>query len=299
MSGKTKAITRADAIQTIKSAILRSRYHAAALANAELLMLYFRIGGYISKNSRKGFWGAGAIGEISRQLQKDLPGLRGFSATNMKYMRLFYEAWAGDIKSSVATDDLGDEIRQLPTAELELLDNCEVNEIRQLQLTNLTDGVLSIILCKSQNPIGSGSTGGSSRVTAASCRRANWRQDAAYPFSTGKNKNGKAVHNTFPTPTGLPHAWLNKPRQPRWGCIITQTGTRGRRLHRQPRAIRGNGFAVLVTSLNGYDAATTLEGVVKRRPCRGGRRAAVRRQAGRLSSPDRRGHSPNLFSASV
>ena len=81
-------------VQAIKTAILKSRYVAARLANAEMLKLYFAIGGYVSRNSREGRWGTGAIDEISRLLQKELPGLRGFSATNMRYMRIFYEAWA-------------------------------------------------------------------------------------------------------------------------------------------------------------------------------------------------------------
>ena len=82
-----------DAIQAIKSAILQSRYRAAALANRELLSLYYGIGKYISENSRTGFWGTGAIEAISEKLQQELPGLRGFSASNMKNMRMFYEQW--------------------------------------------------------------------------------------------------------------------------------------------------------------------------------------------------------------
>jgi hypothetical protein len=76
-------------IKAIKQAILRSRYKAATLVNQEMLILYFGIGEYISKNSRIGSWGTNAIELISRQLQKELPGLRGFSATNKRNMRLF------------------------------------------------------------------------------------------------------------------------------------------------------------------------------------------------------------------
>lgn len=46
-----------NAIQLIKNAILKSRYRAAALANRELLSLYYGIGKYISDNSRNHFWG--------------------------------------------------------------------------------------------------------------------------------------------------------------------------------------------------------------------------------------------------
>ena len=82
-----------EAIQAIKSAILKSRYRAAALANREMLSLYYGIGGYISANSRKGTWGTGAIETISEKLQQELPGLRGFSTGNIKRMRIFFEQW--------------------------------------------------------------------------------------------------------------------------------------------------------------------------------------------------------------
>jgi hypothetical protein len=68
-----------QAIQSIKSAILQSRYRAAALANRELLSLYYGIGKSISENSRNHFWGTNAIETISAQLQQEMPGLRGFS----------------------------------------------------------------------------------------------------------------------------------------------------------------------------------------------------------------------------
>jgi predicted nuclease of restriction endonuclease-like (RecB) superfamily len=98
----------AEAIQAIKQAILKSRYNAAVLANREMLMLYFGVGEYISKNSRQGAWGTNAIEVISRQLQNELPGQRGFSATNIKNMRLFYEAWMDVIPN-----------RQMPSADLD------------------------------------------------------------------------------------------------------------------------------------------------------------------------------------
>ena len=91
-----------DAVKTIKEAILRSQYRAASSANKEQLSLYYGIGYYVSKNSREGFWGKGAIEAISQQLQKELPGLRGFSAANIKFMRQFYETWCENLKSLTA-----------------------------------------------------------------------------------------------------------------------------------------------------------------------------------------------------
>lgn len=83
-----------EAVKTIKNAILQSQYRAASLVNQEQLSLYYGIGKYVSENSRDGFWGKNAIETISIQLQKELPGLRGFSPANIKFMRQFYEEWS-------------------------------------------------------------------------------------------------------------------------------------------------------------------------------------------------------------
>ena len=139
------------AVKQIKTAILKSRYEAAALANKELLKLYFGIGQYVSFHSRNKNWGKGAIDSISSLLQQELHGLRGFSATNIRNMRIFYEEWecmqpflidkkeplfqfseeeldrqllSAELKNQnrqLATGDLNDSflIQQLPTAELE------------------------------------------------------------------------------------------------------------------------------------------------------------------------------------
>jgi len=106
-----------EATKTIKAAILQSQYRAARGVNREQLSLYFGIGRYISEHSRKGYWGTGAIENISSQLQKELPGLRGFSAPNLKFMRQFYEVWAQPLlegagqggKSIAAAIDLPEE----------------------------------------------------------------------------------------------------------------------------------------------------------------------------------------------
>ena len=83
-----------DAVKVIKTAILESQYEAAKSVNERQLMLYYDIGKYISQNSREGFWGKGAIEAISEQLDKELPGLKGFSARNLRNMRTFYEEWS-------------------------------------------------------------------------------------------------------------------------------------------------------------------------------------------------------------
>lgn len=94
------------AVQTIKEAILRSQYQAAKLVNREMLSLYYGIGRYISANSRDGFWGTGAVKAISERLSKEMPGLKGFSESSLKNMRMFYEEWSPVLESSDATSPI-------------------------------------------------------------------------------------------------------------------------------------------------------------------------------------------------
>ena len=102
-----KPETYDKAVETIKTAILQGQYEAAKGVNRIQLAVYFGIGKYISLNTRKGKWGTGALEAISQQLRKELPGLRGFSASSMKNMRLFYEEWIVlDPDSLIANDML-------------------------------------------------------------------------------------------------------------------------------------------------------------------------------------------------
>lgn len=94
-----------EAVAYIKKVILISRYHAAKAVNKELLSLYYHIGKYISINSRARQWGKNILDVISKQLQSELPGLRGFSATSLKKMRTFYEAWDNVFEKRPLTTD--------------------------------------------------------------------------------------------------------------------------------------------------------------------------------------------------
>ena len=81
------------AVEAIKTAILQSQYQAAKETTRVQLILYYGIGRYLSSKKGKKNWGTSVLETISSQLRKELPGLRGFSATSLKKMRLFYENW--------------------------------------------------------------------------------------------------------------------------------------------------------------------------------------------------------------
>lgn len=62
-------------------------------ANKDSLALNYSIGGYISCRKQTSHWGDKVLDAISSQLQQKLPGLRGFTKSNLKKMCVFYEGW--------------------------------------------------------------------------------------------------------------------------------------------------------------------------------------------------------------
>lgn len=126
------------AVDTIKDAILNAQYEAARGVNSIQLMLYYGIGRYLSHNTRQGKWGTDAIGTISRMLKADMPGLRGYSETTLKRMRIFYEAWIeldatlGVDNSSIQMDEMGKEgqvFAQMIESQLLRKSSIEMDEI--------------------------------------------------------------------------------------------------------------------------------------------------------------------------
>lgn len=80
-------------IKELKQRITASRYTAASLVNREQLILYMNIGMRLSEKVTAHKWGTGVLQKLATDLQKELPGLRGFSYRNLRNMRQFYEAY--------------------------------------------------------------------------------------------------------------------------------------------------------------------------------------------------------------
>ena len=131
----SNVLTYNSAATTIKNAILSAQYEAAKGVNNIQLTLYYSIGRFISQNSRNGKWGTHAIATISQLLKKDMPGLRGYSASNLKLMRTFYEEWAEldpVLNSPVKTDEIID----LLPFNFPAIDAFPANDFRSIGFTH-------------------------------------------------------------------------------------------------------------------------------------------------------------------
>jgi predicted nuclease of restriction endonuclease-like (RecB) superfamily len=74
----------------IKDRIREAQYAALKSVNKELISLYWDIGKSIIEKQEERGWGKAVVETLAKDLQTEYPGIRGFSAQNIWYMRQFY-----------------------------------------------------------------------------------------------------------------------------------------------------------------------------------------------------------------
>lgn len=99
MSDKPVSLSRppegyAEWFLELKSRILCAQQRAALAVNHELIALYWKIGrDILARQAAKG-WGARVIDRLAHDLRTEFPDMKGFSRTNLLYMRSFAQAWS-------------------------------------------------------------------------------------------------------------------------------------------------------------------------------------------------------------
>jgi len=81
-------------LENIKTRIRESQVKAAIAVNQELIKLHWWIGAEIVKRQEAEGWKAQVIERLCKDIQSDFPGLKGFSRSNVFYMRMFYTSYA-------------------------------------------------------------------------------------------------------------------------------------------------------------------------------------------------------------
>ncbi len=77
----------------IKERIHKAQYDAFKAVNKELITLYWDIGRSIVAKQDKLGWGKAIVETLAKDLQKEFPGIQGFSSANLWRMRNFYLAY--------------------------------------------------------------------------------------------------------------------------------------------------------------------------------------------------------------
>lgn len=87
-----------ELLNDIKQKIILAQYSALKAINRELINLYWEIGKTIVENQEKAGWGKSVVEQLTKDLQIDFPGMRGFSSRNLWYMRNFYNDYNSNTK---------------------------------------------------------------------------------------------------------------------------------------------------------------------------------------------------------
>ncbi len=82
-----------DFLRDLKERIRSAQVRAALSVNRELVLLYWQLGRDILTRQRQQGWGAKVITKLSKDLRQAFPEMKGFSRTNLLYMRAFAEAY--------------------------------------------------------------------------------------------------------------------------------------------------------------------------------------------------------------
>jgi predicted nuclease of restriction endonuclease-like (RecB) superfamily len=143
----------------LKDKIQATQIKAAMTVNRELLNLYWELGREICEKQEKANWGEGLIDRLAKDLSVAFPGVKGFSRTNIFYVRkwfVFYrgegivQQLVGQIDNVLKTNEkVSDLIIQIPWGHnLQIITKCsDISEalyyVRETIKNNWSRAVLS------------------------------------------------------------------------------------------------------------------------------------------------------------
>lgn len=76
-------------VDAIKKHIQQAQYQSLRVVNQQMIHMYWQIGKLLFEQTELG-WGKSVVETLSKDIRSDYPGIKGFSVTNLWYMRQFY-----------------------------------------------------------------------------------------------------------------------------------------------------------------------------------------------------------------
>jgi predicted nuclease of restriction endonuclease-like (RecB) superfamily len=96
MTGLIKHAEYHNWLHNLKLQIKTGQIKAALSVNSQMIMLYWDLGKQITEKQENAQWGSGFIEQLSKDLREEFPEMTGFSAKNLRYMRVFYNFYSQD-----------------------------------------------------------------------------------------------------------------------------------------------------------------------------------------------------------
>ena len=116
--------TFAEVAQIIDEA----RANAYRKVNEELILMYQRVGQYLSKKAEIAKYGDSYMDSLASYIQEKFPGIKGFNRRGLYRMKQFYELYDGNIKVSALLTQLS------WTNHLLIMSGCKSDEEREFYM---------------------------------------------------------------------------------------------------------------------------------------------------------------------
>ena len=97
----------AQLLAEVKERVRSAQYAALKAVNTELVGLYWDLGRMIVERQAGQTWGKAIVQKLATDLQKEFPGVGGFSASNLWRMRAFFELYRGLEKLAPLVREIG------------------------------------------------------------------------------------------------------------------------------------------------------------------------------------------------
>lgn len=92
---------------SVKERVRSAQYAALKAVNSELVGLYWDIGQMIVERQVGETWGKAIVKQLAGDLQREFPGIGGFSASNLWRMKAFFESYVGIEKLAPLVREIG------------------------------------------------------------------------------------------------------------------------------------------------------------------------------------------------
>lgn len=162
----------AELLEQLKARVRTSQVRAARAANSELLGLYWSVGRDILDRQEQAGWGSRVIDRLATDLRAEFPDQRGWSRSNLHYMRSLAAAWPD-------TEVVPQAVGQLPWGHVRvLLDKLSTRQERDWYATAVGEYGWSRDVLAQQVKLGwPGGSGRRRRTSRPRCRRRtrSWR----------------------------------------------------------------------------------------------------------------------------
>ncbi|MBN2578545.1 MAG: DUF1016 family protein [Pirellulales bacterium] len=86
-----------ELLEELKKRIRHAQVRASVAANRELIRLYWDVGRIIIERQKGRSWGKGIVDHLVADIQREFPGIEGFSERNIRRMRAFYTAYTQEV----------------------------------------------------------------------------------------------------------------------------------------------------------------------------------------------------------